>query len=233
MSTNTGRIKAVIFDLDGTLTCTAADLLTGINYMLAHCFGFAPNSMEEMMTAVNFCERDYVEAMVKLGIEKSGRHDIVPDEKMIDNCVSVYTDHYGEHYCDETYVYEGLTQVIGKMKESGLRLAVDTNKKAEHADDIVRRLLPGLFEIVVGDGMYVHKPDPEGALKIAAQFGVRPEEILFVGDSDVDMKTAKNAGMIAVGVSWGYRDEETLWKTGADYLVKTPAELLSLCGIEN
>ena len=232
MNTDAGRIKAVIFDLDGTLACTAVDLLTGINYMLNHCFGFPPLSMEEMMQGVNCCEREYVEKMVMCAIENSGRCDVVPDEKMIDECVDVYTRHYGEHYCDETYIYEGLAEVIGKMKENGLHLAVDTNKKFDQAAEIVEILIPGMFEMVVGDGMYIPKPDPEGALKIAAQFGICPEDILFVGDSDVDMRTAKNAGMTAVGVSWGYRDEETLRKTGADYIVNTPEELLALCGME-
>ena len=232
MSTNTGRIKAAIFDLDGTLACTLYDLLGGINYMLNHCFGFPPHSVEELMKDVNFSERHYVANQLRYSIEKNGRTDLCPDEAMIDECVSIYTNYYNDHYCDSTYIYEGLTDVVDIMKKKGIRLAVNTNKKAVHAAGIVSQLIPGRFEAVVGDGMYTPKPNPEGALKIAEQFGVEPREILFVGDSDVDMKTAKNAGMIAVGVSWGYRDEETLWKTGADYLVKTPAELLSLCGIE-
>jgi len=224
--------KAVIFDLDGTLAFTAADLLGGMNYMLDYRFGFPPMTMEDLMTAVNFCERDYVEAMVKLSISRSGRTDITADDALVDECVRIYSAYYGGHYCVKTTVYDGLREVIVKLKENGIRLAVDTNKKAEHAVGIVAKLLPDLFEIVVGDGMYVHKPDPEGPLKIAEQFGEDPAGILFIGDSDVDMKTAKNAGMIAVGVTWGYRDEETLRRTGADHIVHTPAELLALCGIE-
>lgn len=225
------KIKAAIFDLDGTLAFTAADLLKAINYMLKERFDFLPHTMEEMMTAVNFCERDYVEAMVKLGFAKAGKTDFVPDAELIDRCVGVYTEYYGEHYCDETCVYPGLTEAVDQMKRSGLRLAVDTNKKAEHAEEIVRRLLPGRFEIVVGDGAVASKPNPEGALKIAERFGLAPSEILFIGDSDVDIRTAKNAGMTAVGVSWGYRDEETLRRTGADVVVRTPDELPALCGI--
>ena len=145
-----------------------------------------------------------------------------------DRCVHSYTTYYGSHYLDNTYIYDGLTEVIGQMKKQGFHLAVCTNKKANHAAEIVEKLIPDLFEIVVGDGMYPHKPDPTGALAIAADFGAEPSECLFVGDSDVDMRTAKNAGMIAVGVSWGYRDEETLRKSGMDYYVRSPEALLEL-----
>ncbi len=224
------RIKAVIFDLDGTLACTAGDLLAGVNHMLRTQFGFPPLSMEEMMTGVNFCERDYVRHLVKMSIEKAERNDIILDEALVDKCVMSYTTYYGSHYLDNTYIYEGLTEVVKEMKSMGLRLAVDTNKKAKHASEIVEKIIPDLFEMVIGDGLVPHKPDPSGALRIAEAFGAEPSEILFVGDSDVDMRTAKNAGMIAVAVSWGYRDEETLRRNGADYYVTSPEELLQLCG---
>jgi len=185
--------------------------------------------MEEMMTGVNFCERDYVIKMVEMSMEKAGRKAVLPDDALIDRCVSVYTDYYGAHYCDATYIYEGVEETVREMKGMGLRLAVCTNKKASHAAEIVDRLIPDLFEIVVGDGMYPHKPDPTGALKIAQQFGVSPSEVLFVGDSDVDMRTAKNAGMTAVGVLWGYRDEATLRASGADRCVSTARDILTLC----
>lgn len=226
------NIKAVIFDLDGTLASTAGDLLAGINHMLGEVLGFPPLSMEEMMTGVNFCERDYVRHLMKLSITKAGRNDIILDEALVDQCVASYTNYYGGHYLVNTYIYDGLTEVIDRMKKSGLRLAVCTNKKADHAAEIVEKLIPDRFEIVVGDGMYRHKPDPEGALAIAAEFDVDPSKCLFIGDSDVDMRTAKNAGMIAVGVSWGYRDEETLRNAGMDSYVSSPEELLHLCGID-
>ncbi len=224
------QIKAVIFDLDGTLASTAEDLLCGINHMLHTVFGFPPLSMEEMMTGVNFCERDYVKHLVQMSIDKAGRNDIILNDQKIDECVESYTTYYGSHYLVNTYIYDGLTEVIEQMKKMGLRLAVCTNKKADHAAEIVEKIIPDLFEIVVGDGMYPHKPDPTGALKIAEQFGVDPAECLFIGDSDVDMKTAKNAGMMAVGVSWGYRDETTLREAGMDHYVTSPDGLLSLCG---
>lgn len=223
------EIKGVIFDLDGTLACTADDLLAGINHMLQTIFGFPPLSMEEMMTGVNFCERDYVRHLVNLSIEKAGRNDIVITETLIDECVASYTNYYGDHYLDNTYIYEGLSDVVRQMKNAGIRLAVDTNKKADHALEIVEKIIPDLFEIVIGDGMVPHKPDPSGALLIAKKIGLEPDEILFVGDSDVDMRTAKNAGMIAVAVSWGYRDEATLRQNGADHYVTSAEELLALC----
>lgn len=223
------NIKAVIFDLDGTLACTAGDLLNGINHMLHTAFGFPPISMEEMMTAVNFCEREYVKRLCELAIGKSGREDIVLDEETVDKCVALYTNHYGAHYLDTTYVYEGVAEAVDRIKAAGLPLAVCTNKLAKQAEEIVDLLFPGRFDILVGDGMYTHKPDPEGALAIAKEFGVSPAECLFIGDSDVDMQTAKNAGMIAVGVSWGYRDEGTLRQAGADEYVTDGAGILSLC----
>jgi len=169
---------------------------------------------------------------VLVSAEKSGRSgQITVNSEMVDYCSDTYLKIYNEHYCDKTYIYEGLAKVIAKIKAHGIRLAIDTNKMFEQADGMAAALLPGMFEIVVGDGMYTPKPSPVGALKIAEQFGLKPEEILFVGDSDVDMETAINAGMHPAGVTWGYRDEAVLRESGAEYIVHTPADLLDICGI--
>ncbi len=224
-------IKAVIFDLDGTLACTVDDLLSGVNHMLDVKFGFPPLTVEGLMKGINFPERQYIVKMLETSMEQTGQTFAIT-ESLVDECVSIYTTYYGTHFLDSTHVYEGVTAVVDKMKAAGLPLAICTNKKTDQAAVIVENLIPDRFDAIVGDGMYPHKPDPTGALAIAAEFGVRPEECLFIGDSDVDMKTAKNAGMVAVGVSWGYRDEETLRRTGMDVYVTDAAGLLNLCGIE-
>ena len=106
-----------------------------------------------------------------------------------------------------------------------MKLAVHTNKEHEHAVGMVEKLLPGLFDFILGDGHCPPKPDPAGTRAIADRFGVPLSEFVFIGDSHVDMQTAKNAGICAVGVSWGYRPASVLWENGADEVVSTPEEL--------
>jgi phosphoglycolate phosphatase len=100
-------------------------------------------------------------------------------------------------------------------------MAVFSNKQDEMTKAICDKLFPGVFDAVLGgrNGRFEHKPSPEGALYLAEQLGASPDEIAFVGDSDVDMKTAKNAGMHPIGVSWGFRPPELLTKLGAEYII--------------
>lgn len=108
----------------------------------------------------------------------------------------------------------------------GIKLAVLSNKEHEHVGEMTEALFPGAFDATWGtvEGVPV-KPDPARAFMIAQDFGVKPEEVAFVGDSDVDMMTAKNAGMLPIGVSWGYRGEDVLKKAGAAYVAANSEEL--------
>ncbi len=217
------KFKGAIFDLDGTIAYTLPDLHVCLNRML-EVLGYPLKTIDDVLYNVNYCEREYI------------RHSIpeseMDNEDTVDRCVSVYSEIYEKHFCDNTTVYDGLGEVISRLKESGIRLAVNTNKNHSHACEMLKKLLPDeTFEIIVGDGIYKHKPSPEGALSIADYFGLKPEEICFIGDSNVDMETANNAGMFALGVTWGYRSREVLLEYGADAIAEKVGDILEIIGI--
>lgn len=210
------RFRAAIFDLDGTLCYTYPDLKASLNAAL-RALGYPERTDAELMRNVNAGVREWVRGGMP--------EDLRGDEAAVDHCLDVYTGIYAEHYCDHTVVYEGLERVIRKMKDAGFWLAVHTNKEHEHAAGMVDKLLPGLFDFILGDGHCPPKPDPAGTRMVERAAGIPPEEFVFIGDSHVDMQTAKNAGLFALGVSWGYREEAVLWENGADAVVRTPEEL--------
>jgi len=219
---NNTKIRAAIFDLDGTTAYTLGDLLISINITLVH-FGYPELTVEQILGHVSFGERDFI----RYSLPALYRDD----DKRIDELQEYYTGVYEKHFLDTTCLYDGLGDVIRKMQNAGIRLAVNTNKDHEHALSILNRIIPDTFEILLGYGIKATKPDPEAALYIAKKFGVTPAETLYIGDSDIDMKTAVNAGMHAVGVTWGYRTEQILKENGAETIVHKPAELLALCGL--
>lgn len=217
------KFKGVIFDLDGTLACTLPDLTYSLNATLTQA-GYPTLDEAGVLRSVNYTVRDFI----RLSLPE----DVQSDESVVDHCLEIYTGIYAEHYCDHTYIYPGLADAIETMKSAGIRLAVNTNKEHDEAVSMIEKLCPpDTFEIIIGAGLFTGKPDPAGALHIAATFGLKPEEICYIGDSNIDMGTAGNAGMYAVGVSWGYRSEAVLRETGADVIVKTADDILRVVGL--
>lgn len=210
------RFRAAIFDLDGTLCYTYPDLKASLNRALRE-LKYPERVDAELMKNVNCGVREWVRGGMP--------EELRGDEAAVDRCLEVYTGIYAEHYCDHTTVYEGLERVIRRMKNAGFWLAVHTNKEHEHAVGMVEKLLPGLFDTVLGDGHCPPKPDPAGTYRLERESGIAPERFVFIGDSHVDMQTAVNAGVFALGVSWGYRPESVLWDNGADAVVRTPREM--------
>ena len=211
-------IKAAIFDLDGTVCYTINDLRTAMNLMLSE-FGMPQRSVEDILSAINFGAREFV--------RRSMPEDAASDPELVDRCFKCYSERYSEHYLDTTTPYDGIPEVITALKKKGIKVAVLTNKGDAHAKALVKKLFGDAFDIVLGNcDRFPTKPDPSSALWIASELGVAPREVLYVGDSDVDMRTARNAGFFACGVSWGYRDVPTLCSTGASGIASAPAEIL-------
>lgn len=214
------KFKAAIFDLDGTLACTLPDLHACVNHMLAER-GYPLRTVEDVLKYVNGAEYGFIRSLLPVEVQD--------DKETVDACVAQYSAYYGGHTCDITYLYDGMERVLDDLKRNGVWLAVHTNKKHVHASGMVKKLVKdGIFDAVVGEGIYRAKPDPEGALVLAEMAGAKPEEVCFIGDSNVDMDTAKNAGMFALGVTWGYRPAEVLLEHGADALVHKPEEILTV-----
>jgi len=213
-------IKAVIFDLDGTLCYTIDDLRTAMNLMLRD-FGYPERTKEQILAAINFGAREFV--------RRSLPDEAAGDPETLEKCFVCYSAHYSHHYLDETAPYGGIPELIAELKARGLGLAVLTNKGDDHAKMLISKLFGESFDIVLGNcGRFPTKPDPASALWIASELGAKPDEVLYVGDSDVDMKTALNAGFVPCGVTWGYRDAETLKSSGAEHIVDTPDGIAAL-----
>lgn len=210
------RFRAAIFDLDGTLCYTYPDLKASLNRALRE-LGYPERADAELMKNVNCGVREWVRGGMP--------EELRDDGAAVDHCLEVYTGIYGRHCCDHTTVYEGLERVIRRMKDAGFWLAVHTNKEHEHAAGMVEKLLPGLFDAILGDGHCPPKPDPAGTYLLERESGIDPDRFVFIGDSHVDMQTAVNAGVFALGVSWGYRPASVLWENGADAVVPTPREM--------
>ena len=211
----------LIFDLDGTLAYTIGDLRSGMNAMLRH-FGFSEVSEQDILANINFGSVAFVRGCLPEAYRK--------DDAFIAEAHTVYSSYYAKCYLDTTVLYPGVAEGIAYLKKKGVRLAVFSNKQDAQTKAIVSKLFPAnTFELVMGhDGTFPHKPSPEGTLHIVKQLGATPARAALIGDSDVDMMTAKNAGLHPIGVSWGYRPTETLLSLGAERILTCGDDLLLL-----
>lgn len=208
-------INSCIFDLDGTLLNTLADLRESTNYALKK-FGFPERSMEEI--------RNFVGNGLRMLIRRA-----VPnfaDEETVDWVLAEMKAHYREHYHDGTVPYDGILPFLRKMKNCGFRMAIVSNK-ADPMVQLLRTLyFDDLISVAVGELEGVaRKPAPD-LVKIAMhRLGCTAENAVYIGDSEVDIETAKNAGLPCMSVGWGFRDEEILHNAGAKTIYHSPAEL--------
>ena len=211
--------KAVIFDLDGTLAYTLPDALWCVNRMLTE-FHYPTIDEARILLSINEGEREYIRGCLPEEIQR--------DKEKVEACRSRYAAIYDEHFCDSTTLYPGLDAVLTALRSRRIPLAVNTNKAERHAVPMVEKLCPGTFDTVIGGGSYPSKPDPSGALALTKRWNIAPAEIWYVGDSHIDMETAKNAGMVPVGAAWGYRSEAVLRKHGAAVIVHNADEFGAL-----
>ncbi len=211
-------IKAVIFDLDGTLTDTIGDLAAAVNFVLQKN-GYPTHKTEEFY---------YFVGTGSYNLVKKASPENLPEEKIF-SMVEEFFEYYGEHYLDRTKPYDGVSEMLFVLKQKGIGLAVCSNKIQKMTEKVVEKFFDGIFTYTFGQNdKFPLKPDPAAPLWIAEQLGAKPGEVIFVGDSGVDMKTGKNAGFTAVGVSWGFRTVNELRENGADYIIDSASELLKI-----
>ena len=212
---------AVILDLDGTLAYTIDDIHTAIVRMLER-LGYETRTKDEVLSFINNGARFL--------ISRSLPKDAQDSEMIVDTALALYEEEYSRCYAEKTHAYDGLEEALSLLKrETRVKLAVLSNKQDKFVKEIVKKLFPeDLFEMVCGLNKMPPKPDPTSILHIAKKLGVKPQNCILVGDSDVDIRTAKNAEITSVGVSWGYRDASVLEETGADFVVSTPEDLFQI-----
>ena len=207
----------IIFDLDGTLFDSLEDLKNSLNTVLEK------NNLKQHNSEQY---RDFIGN----GMQKLVERAIPKDYRDKDLILEQFLDEYGRRYYEASKPYEGINALLKALNKKGVKIAICTNKKQEYTDEIVKRFFPDIdFISVVGhrnDGL--NKPSAHYPKLIAKEMGLKPNQVYFIGDSDVDMQTALNANMKPIGVAWGFRSTEELKEAGAIQIVKKAKDILKL-----
>ena len=216
-------MKAVLFDLDGTLLNTLPDIGAAVNRALAR-LQLPGHTLEEYRL------------MIGNGARKLSERAVGPDHaEMAETLFQEYAAEYAAHSREETHVYPGITELLTKLKENGYRLAVLSNKDDSDVTSVIAHYFaPGTFELTRGrlPGVPL-KPDPASALQLASEMKVTPDEVWYIGDTAVDIETARNAGMRLICVTWGYRTKKELADAHPERTADTPQEVLNIILNEN
>lgn len=211
-------VKAVIFDLDGTLLDTLEDLANAVNAALIHA--------EMPVHSI-----DDVRMFVGNGVKKLMERAIPGGENNpeFDSTYQYFREYYAAHCKENTKLYTGIWELLGDLKKRGIKIAIVSNKMDPAVKILNNDYFSGMMDAALGESEAVpKKPAPDMVLKAMEELGVTKDEAVYVGDSDVDIKTAENCGLPCISVTWGFRNTEFLLEHGATHLVNTPAEILKL-----
>ena len=214
--------NTVIFDLDGTLLDTLEDLWTAVNHALSVC-NMPERSLDEV--------RRFVGNGIKMLMIRA-----VPggeDNPDFDKAFEAFKQYYGVHCNDTTKPYDGIPELLQELKKEGYAVAIVSNKIDSAVKDLNERYFPQV-EVAIGDRENLkRKPEPDSVFLALKELGRAQDEAVYVGDSDVDIETAQNAGMNCVSITWGFRDTEFLKEHGASTIIDRPEELLTIVAPQN
>ena len=213
-------MKALIFDLDGTLLDSIGDLHQSTNYALGK-FGFPLRTREEVNSFVG----NGLRRLIRLAVPEETTEETVTD------VLAEMKAHYAEHYADLTVPYTGIAELLKKCKEQGIPMAIVSNKADPYVKNLNKIFFGDLIPVAMGESDEIpRKPAPDMVRKAMEALGVT--EAYYVGDSEVDVQTAKNAGLPCLAVTWGFRTREQLIQAGAESFIEDPKEILPFA-IEN
>ena len=211
------KYKTVIFDLDGTLLDTLEDLCDSTNFALAS-FGYPERTLEEVRSFVGNGIGKLIERALPRGLENADYNAVLERFKA----------HYGENCNNKTKAYEGIYELLNALKSNDIGIAVVSNKVDSAVRELCERYFGGFFTIAIGEKENIRrKPAPDSVFAAMEKLGAVPASTVYVGDSEVDVQTAKNVGVDLIAVSWGFREREELRKLGDFPIAKTATELLN------
>lgn len=210
------EFETYVFDLDGTLLETLKDLAASTNYAL-RTHDMPEHSIEDVRMFVGNGVKKLMERAIPNGIENPQFEDVY----------ATFRQHYLEHNLDTTKPYEGIPELLAELKARGKKLAIVSNKFYAATQELARHFFPDTIEVAIGERENIKKkPAPDTVIEALRQLGASKETAVYIGDSDVDIMTAKNCDMPCVSVLWGFRDKEFLMEHGATFFVEKPCQLL-------
>lgn len=210
------KYNTFIFDLDGTLLDTLQDLANSVNYALSQ-HGMPTHSIDDVRRFVGNGVRVLMERAIPEGAANPS----------FDATFATFRQHYMQHSLDTTQPYEGIPEVLHALKQRGCRLAVVSNKMMAATQELVSHFFPDV-EVAIGENEAAgirKKPAPDTVYEALRQLGVTKDDAVYVGDSDVDIETARNSGLPCISVLWGFREKEFLLAHGATTLIEKPEEI--------
>lgn len=212
------RYDLAIFDMDGTILNTIEDLADSLNASLKH-FGCPERSLSEVKAFVGNGIRLLIERGVPTGM----------DVERIDEVHRYFLEYYKIHCMDKTRPYEGILDMLRRLRQEGCKTAVVSNKADSAVKVLADKYFNGMFDIAVGERSGIlKKPSPDSVNDILGRLGIDRHRSVYIGDSEVDIETANNACMDSIIVEWGFREAEFLREQGAAVLVHAPEEILKL-----
>ena len=207
--------RLAIFDLDGTLLDTLEDLKNSVNFALTKN-GFPKRNITEICSFIGSGARHLCTCALPDGV----------GEEIIKKVMSDFQEHYKENGENATRPYDGICKMLADIRKAGVKTAVLSNKPDHAVIPLCEHYFPGLIDFAAGEIAGIpRKPAPDGVVRILEHFGVDKSEAVFIGDSDTDVITAKNAGLAVIAVTWGFRDIECLRAAGATTFASTTEEL--------
>ncbi len=215
------KYDTVIFDMDGTLLNTLEDMKDSMNHVLAR-HGFPARNLEEIRSFVG----NGIARLTELAIPNG------KDNSLYEECLAEYREHYSKNMMRRTAVYPGIYELLGKLKDNDYKLAIVSNKFDSAVKELNGVYFSDYIKIAIGSSdNTARKPAPDTVINAMAELKSSKDKTIYVGDSDVDVNTAKNAGIVSVGVTWGFRDREVLEEHGANYIINNPHELLDVLNV--
>lgn len=209
--------KIIIFDLDGTLLNTLEDLTDCVNFMLSE-FNYPQKNINEI--------KNYVGNGIFKLIERA-----IPDgvlNKNFDKCVEIFKNHYKKNMYNKTRLYSGIDTMLKNLKTKNIITAVTSNKFDLAVKELCKKYFSGLIDYAIGENEKCginKKPAPDMVMTVLNEYNLLPEQALYIGDSEVDIQTAKNCNIECISVSWGFKTKEFLIQNGAKNIINTPDEI--------
>ena len=223
-------IDTIIFDMDGTLLDTLDDLTGAVNHAMAE-LGYPVRDREDIRRFMG----NGLEALITRSLPdvepQSAENLPLPEhrEADVESAIGLFKEFYAVHGNDNTKPYAGIRELLSELRNRGIRTAVLSNKYEAAVIELADEYFPGSFDAVRGEREHVpRKPAPDAVFSIMEELAADPSGTMYVGDSEVDMQTGRNACVITVGVLWGFRSREALEESGAQHIIGEPMELLEL-----